>query len=121
MYKDSGVFVFGVCTELENVQMKSFIQTHKLEFLNVSDSKEINENAYDYLAKGLTTLNSLNFRSIYDIFSTPQVYVLDKDKKIIAKKLGIEQLPDFIKDYRKMQSEKATKNIKDVNEVKAPK
>ncbi|MBD79865.1 MAG: hypothetical protein CL840_13200 [Crocinitomicaceae bacterium] len=105
VYKDSGVFVFGVCTELENVQMKSFIKSHKLEFLNVSDSKEINGNAYDYLAKGLTTLNSLNFRTIYDIFSTPQVYVLDKDKKIIAKKLGIEQLPDFIKDYKKVQKE----------------
>lgn len=109
VYKDSGVFVYGVCTELENVQMKSFIKNHKLEFLNVSDSKEINENAYDYLAKGLTTLNSLNFRTIYDIFSTPQVYVLDKDKKIIAKKLGIEQLPDFIKDYTKMEKEKAAK------------
>tara|TARA_B110000091_G_C13802385_1_gene470847 strand:- start:615 stop:2231 length:1617 start_codon:yes stop_codon:yes gene_type:complete len=118
LYKDSGVFVFGVCTELENIQMKSFIQTHKLEFLNVSDSKEINKNAYDYLAKNKTTLNSLNFRTIWDIFSTPQVYVLDKDNKIIAKKLGIEQLPDFIRDYKNIQREEALQNIKDKAEVK---
>ena len=118
LYKDSGVFVFGVCTELENIQMKSFIQTHKLEFLNVSDSKEINKNAYDYLAKNKTTLNSLNFRTIWDIFSTPQVYVLNKDNKIIAKKLGIEQLPDFIRDYKNIQREEALQNIKDKAEVK---
>ncbi|MFQ3326849.1 MAG: hypothetical protein ACI8YC_001488, partial [Salibacteraceae bacterium] len=36
--------------------------------------------------------------------STPQVYVLDKDKKIIAKKLGVEQLADFIDNHSKEKS-----------------
>ena len=76
------------------------------------------KNAYEYLAKNKTTLNSLNFRTIWDIFSTPQVYVLDKDNKIIAKKLGIEQLPDFIRDYKNIQREEALQNIKDKAEVK---
>lgn len=97
--KSKGVEVFGVCTELEIAGMKNFIKTHKLTFTNVSDTPEINKNAYDYLDK--TTINSLNFRTIYDIYSTPQVYVLDKDKKIIAKKLGVEQLAGFIDDYSK--------------------
>ena len=35
----------------------------------------------------LTDLKSLNFRKTYDIFSTPQVYLIDKEKKIIGKKL----------------------------------
>lgn len=107
VYKDSGIFVFGVCTELEMQPMRDFIKSKKLTFLNVSDTKEINKNAYDYLGKGLTTLNSLNFRSIWDVYSTPQVYVLDKNKEIIAKKLGIEQLPDFIKDWKRIEAEKA--------------
>ncbi|MCH9822895.1 AhpC/TSA family protein [Salibacteraceae bacterium] len=98
-YKSKGIEVFGVCTELETDGMKTFVKTHKLTFINVSDTPEINKNAYDYLDK--TTVNSLNFRTIYDIYSTPQVYVLDKNKKIIAKKLGVEQLADFIDNYSK--------------------
>ena len=32
---------------------------------------------------------------------TPVVYVLDKDKKIIAKRLPVEQIEDFIDFHRK--------------------
>lgn len=103
-YKDQGVDVFGVCTELEMKNMKTFIKSKKLSFVNVSDTPEINKNAYDYLDK--TTVNSLNFRTIYDIYSTPQVYILDKDKKIIAKKLGVEQIAGFLKDYKKQMNKK---------------
>jgi len=101
-YKSKGIEVFGVCTELDVAGMKTFVKTNKLTFINVSDTPEINKNAYDYLDK--TTINSLNFRTIYDIYSTPQVYVLDKDKKIIAKKLGVEQLADFIDNHSKEKS-----------------
>ena len=38
--------------------------------------------------KGVTTLESMNFRDTYDIFSTPKVFVLDVDKRIIATKLS---------------------------------
>ena len=71
----------------------------------VSDTPEINKNAYEYLQKGVTTLNSLNFRDVYDIYSTPVVFILDKDKKIIGKRLGVEQIEDFIKDVEKMKKE----------------
>ena len=43
-----------------------------------------------------TTIESLNYQQTYDIFSTPKVFVLDKDKKIIAKSLTISQLEDMI-------------------------
>ena len=33
-------------------------------------------------------MQSLNFRLTYDIFSTPQVYLVDSEKKIIGKKLN---------------------------------
>jgi hypothetical protein len=36
-----------------------------------------------------------NFRYDYFIESTPQLFVLDENKKIIAKKIGAEQLYDF--------------------------
>ena len=39
--------------------------------------------------KKVTDLKSLNFRKTYDIFSTPQIYLLDKDKKIIGKTVEV--------------------------------
>ena len=37
--------------------------------------------------KEVTDLKSLNFRKTYDIFSTPQVYLVDQNKEIIGKQL----------------------------------
>lgn len=42
-----------------------------------------------------------DFRNHFDVYATPVVYVLDKDKKIIAKRLPVEQLEDFIDFHRK--------------------
>lgn len=94
------VEVFAVCTELETKDWKKFIRDKKLNWINVSDTPEINKNAANYIPSK-TTLNSLNFRSIYDIYSTPVIYVLDKNKEIIAKRLGVEQIGDFLERYKK--------------------
>jgi hypothetical protein len=50
------------------------------EMLNISDSKEHQD----------------NFRYFYDTTSTPVVILVDKDKKIIAKKIGAEQLDQIL-------------------------
>lgn len=78
--KDSGVEVYSVGTELENDNWRKFIRENGLDFINVSDSPD----HPDY------------FRTMYDIFSTPRIFILDKDKKIIAKQLSVEQIEDFI-------------------------
>lgn len=38
----------------------------------------------------------MNYQTTYDIFSTPKVFVLDKDKKIIAKSLSMSQIEDLL-------------------------
>ncbi len=93
-YKSKGVEVFAVSTQLENNEWKKFVKEKNLSFINVSDSPEINKNPIKYLDK--TDINSLNFRRVYDIKSTPLVYVLDKNKKIIARRLGVEDLNDYL-------------------------
>jgi hypothetical protein len=45
---------------------------------------------------GKTTLESLNFHQYWDVTSTPKVYLMDKDHKIIAKSLGSEQLDELL-------------------------
>lgn len=47
-------------------------------------------NPYDY-----------QYKIQYDIRSTPQIFILDKDKKIIGKRLGPEQVFDLIQSYKK--------------------
>ena len=37
-----------------------------------------------------------NFRTYYDIYSTPVVYVLDRERKIIAKRLPPETVVDIL-------------------------
>jgi hypothetical protein len=59
-----------------------------------------------------------NFRAIYDINSTPQVYLLDKDKKILAKRFSPEQLSLIIQDLEK-RAQDISKSKKNENEPNA--
>jgi hypothetical protein len=38
-----------------------------------------------------------NVREKYDVYSTPVIYVLDKNKIIKAKRIAVEQLEDIVK------------------------
>jgi thiol-disulfide isomerase/thioredoxin len=53
------------------------------------------ENALQFIPK-YTTLEALNYQETYDVVTTPRVFILDKDKKIIGKGLSIAQLEDFM-------------------------
>jgi peroxiredoxin len=77
--KQMDVEVIAACTETNIEKWKDYIRDNKLEWINAADP---------YLQS--------NFRADYDIKSTPTVYVLNKDKEIIAKRIGVEQLEDFI-------------------------
>ncbi len=81
--RDKGVEVFAVYTQNEEGEWKKFIDEHGLDWINVYDK-------YHFT----------NFRNLYDIYSTPVVYILDKNKKIIAKRIGVEQIEKFIEFER---------------------
>lgn len=42
-----------------------------------------------------------NYRQLYDIFKTPTMYLLDQDKRILAKQLSLEQFDDLIAAKKK--------------------
>jgi thiol-disulfide isomerase/thioredoxin len=80
--KPKGVEVFAVHM-LGGVEGKkkwiSFVNEHKLyNWINVW-------NPYNY-----------DYKKQYDIRSTPAIFILDKDKKIIGKKLDPKQIEDFL-------------------------
>jgi hypothetical protein len=100
--KPNGIEIFGVEGELEDKEWKKYQAEQNLPWLNVSDNPELNTNPQKYILElKLTDLNSLNFRHIFDLYSYPVVYILDKDKKIIAKKLGADQIKDFLEKYKR--------------------
>lgn len=92
--KPKGVEVFAVGTPLETGDWKDYIRKNDLDWINVTDTPEMNENPRQYLQH--TNIKSLNFRKWYDIYNTPKVYVLDRDNEIIAKGMGVDQLEEFL-------------------------
>jgi len=55
----------------------------------------VNENQlYDWI--NLWSPYSLEFRDIYDVYSTPVILVLDENKKIIAKRINPDQVKDVV-------------------------
>jgi hypothetical protein len=86
-YKDElklGMYAVGTQTEDKRQAWLDFIKEKQLNWINVCDPEQ--KTAYKYL---------------YDIYSTPVIYILDKDKKIIAKRLEIDVVGDFIRRHKK--------------------
>jgi len=107
-YKDKGVKVFGINNDLENDDWKEFVTEKGLgDWINVSDNPAVNnsDSARTLIIQGITTLNSLNYRSIYDVTSTPKIYLLDKNKEIVAKQLTSEQLDGMLENFLKKDEE----------------
>jgi thiol-disulfide isomerase/thioredoxin len=67
----------------------------------------VNEHGF-YEWHNVWTPMSIAYKDLYNVYSTPTIYILDKDKKIIAKKLGPEQIEDFLKN--EIKKEKITEN-----------
>ncbi len=81
--KSEGVEVMAVCTVTDTEKWKKYINEIGLDWINAADP---------YYRS--------NFRRDYNVRSTPTIFVVDKDKKIIAKKLDVDQLADFIQQHR---------------------
>lgn len=94
------VFAVGKATGDDFEKWKKFIKDNNLTFINVGLTKSLFEyakdNAAELIRKKITTLESLNYHDTYDLYATPRIFLLDKDKKIIAKQLTISQLEDIL-------------------------
>jgi thiol-disulfide isomerase/thioredoxin len=93
------IFAVGKATGSEYEDWKEFIRKNKLSFINVGLTDPVYKLAKSNpmaLIPSKTTLESLNYQDTYDIFSTPRVWILDKDKKIIGKGLGVAQIEEFL-------------------------
>ncbi len=93
-FKDRGVKIFAVCTAVapkgdecwKGVEEKGFS-----DFLFL--------NTYDPYIQS-------RYKTLYDVQSTPQIFILDRKHEILMKRIGAEQLESVMEDLIKFQQEK---------------
>lgn len=81
-FKDKGVTLVAVCTKFTD------------DIKGCWDYVE--ENEIEDWMHGVDTYHRSKYMELYYIKSTPQIFILDQDKKIIIKKIGSEQLEDVM-------------------------
>ena len=108
--KDQGLAIYTITTDAEKDKWEEFLEKHKMvDFINTAVPQKAYEDqqyATQLVIGGTTTLESLNYQDTFDVFSTPKILLLNKDKEIIAKQLGVEQIGDFIERHEKQQEKK---------------
>ena len=90
-WKQKNVKIYAVLSEPEKLKTEwiSYINEHKIgDWTNVYQSKESLE--------AETKEQRPSYRQLYDVVVTPTMYLLDKDKRIVAKKLTLEQINDLL-------------------------
>lgn len=83
-FKSKGLEVYAVYTQGNQPEVVEYISKNQLTWINVWDPKF-----------------SSNFRNLFDIYSTPVIYVLDTNKKIIAKRISEESLNSMLEQLLK--------------------
>jgi peroxiredoxin len=84
-FKNNGLAGFCVYTSDDKKEWVEFVSKHKLtDWINAWDPTNAND-----------------FRIAYSLYSVPQIYVLDKDKKIAGRGLESASLEQFLNDLIK--------------------
>lgn len=86
--KSEGIEVMAIYTQHEIDKWEKYMLDNSLNWINVVDQQYLSD-----------------FREKYDIKSTPQIYILDKEKKILLKNIGVNQLPDIFDQLIKQKKE----------------
>lgn len=81
--KGQGIEVFAVFTQDDREKWINYISENTLTWINVWDP--LRQTRFDYY---------------YNVNSTPMAYILDSEKTIIAKKLPVEKIEEFISTHR---------------------
>jgi hypothetical protein len=88
-WKQEGVKLYGVMVDGGKEAWLQFIKDHNLkDWIHVYETKAHQDS--------VEAAGQASYRQLYDVYQTPMLYLLDKDKRIIAKKLSYQQLDEVI-------------------------
>ena len=77
-YKDKGIKTFAICTKYREKVKDCWEYVKEKDMLG--------------FINGADEFNQSNFKLLYNVDSTPKIFILDKDRKIIMKNIGASQL-----------------------------
>lgn len=88
-WKQQGIKIYGVMTDGGKENWLNYIREHQLtDWVHVYQAEAQHEDERNSGKPG--------YRQLYDVYQTPILYLLDDQKRIIAKKLTYQQLDDVI-------------------------
>lgn len=90
--KKFDVEVFAVSADTSMSKMRSYIKEMNMKWITVNGPRT-------YVGP---------YQDLYDANTTPTLYVLDNQKKIIGKKIPAEKLEDFLTQYERVQRLRAS-------------
>ena len=88
-WKYEGVQIFGVMVDGGQENWTNFIRAHNLgDWINVYQTTAQHD--------AVAAAGKPDYRQLYDVYQTPILYLLDKEKRIVAKKLTYQQVDEVI-------------------------
>ncbi|MDP4282477.1 MAG: DUF5106 domain-containing protein [Bacteroidota bacterium] len=82
-----GLEIFAVCSDSSMVKWKNAIIKKKMSWINVDGPRTITG----------------DYHELYDITTTPVIYILNEKKQIIAKNLPVERIEDFLQNFERLK------------------
>jgi len=88
-WKQEGVVIYGVMVDGGKEAWTNYIRDNNLkDWIHVYETNAARDAGY--------AAGKPNYRQLYDVYQTPILYLLDKDKRIIAKKLTYDQIEEVL-------------------------
>ncbi len=88
-WKQEGVVIYGVMVDGGREAWVNYIRANNLTgWIHVYETAAQRDSGY--------AAGKPNYRQLYDVYQTPILYLLDKDKRIIAKKLTFDQIDEVL-------------------------
>jgi thiol-disulfide isomerase/thioredoxin len=87
--------VYAVSLDSSMAKMRDYIKEMKMNFITVNGPRSYVGPVQDH----------------YDCNTTPSLYILDSRRKIIAKKLPVEKIEDFLMQYERVEKAKAARKL----------
>lgn len=93
-FKDRGVKIFAVCTAVTDKAPECWKSAEEKGFSDL-----LFLNTYDPYIQS-------RYKTLYDVKTTPQIFILDRKHEILMKRIGGEQLAQVMEEVMKFQAEK---------------
>lgn len=87
--------VYAVSLDTSMAKMKEWIKTMDMKWITVNGPRT-------YVGP---------VQDLYDCNTTPSLYILDNRKKIIAKKLPVDKVEDFLQQHERVEKAKAARKL----------